>query len=89
MRADLNRRFGDIHARKTAQHIIDRGRLPAVDILTRHNSSWRKHSAARLFKTVSSNDESIRLVSCAQAENAVTEHAVSSEAFLIIVKHPQ
>ena len=29
------------------------------------------------------------LVSCAQAENAVTEHAVSSEAFLIIVKHPQ
>ncbi len=29
------------------------------------------------------------LVSCAQAEKAVTEHAVSSEAFLIIVKHPQ
>lgn len=51
--------LGDIDVWKMVQYIIDWGWLLAVDILMGYNGGWCKYSAVRLFKMVSSNDESI------------------------------
>ncbi len=71
----------NIDAGQTAQNIIYGGRLPAFNILTRHDGNGRQNRAARLLKTVGGDNRVSGLVSCAQAEKAVTENAVSSVAF--------